>query len=111
MAHIKAEAVALRTAIKANARLEIELKGRISELLRAYHVNLSDALLVSMVFAVDEEVEQTLADPLPTPSLPPVAESRTLAGPLPTPSLPPVAESRTLGGPLPTPSLPPVAEA
>ena len=50
------EAVALRTAIKANPRLELELKGRFSEILRAYHVGVSPRLLSDLVFAVEHEL-------------------------------------------------------
>ena len=106
MTSLSNEAVALRTAIKANPRLELELKGRLSEILRAYEVDVSHDLLSDLIFASEREVGEVRAGPLPGPSLPPPfdAEGR---GPLPTPSLPPL-DGNEARGPLPTPSLPPV---
>ena len=106
--NMKADIVAVRTAIKANPRLELELKGRISETLRAFGVAISGETFSELVFATENELSSVTFGPLPTPSLPPVISPAPDAlGPLPAPSLPPLAETR---GPLPTPSLPPVIE-
>jgi len=109
----KADIVALRTAIKVNPRLELELKGKISQLLRQHSVDILPSTLASLVFALEEEVGFASRGPLPTPSLPPIGDredANSLKGPLPTPSLPPPSadEKNVLKGPLPTPSLPPV---
>jgi hypothetical protein len=72
MSNKKAEIVALRTAIKANPRLEIELMGRISELLRQHNVSASNTVLASLIFALDEELDAGPMVVLPRPTLPPL---------------------------------------
>ena len=89
----KPEVIALRTAIRANPRLELEFKGRLSQLLRAYRVDVSNDLLSEIVLALQDEIDGTiLVDTLPRPSLPPLAEHepRPMVDSLPQPSLPPL---------------------
>lgn len=132
MANSKVDIIELRTLIKANPILELELKGRISEVLRSHGVPVSPEVLSDLVFALSLEVGTSSFGPLPEPSLPPVGASdgQPNRGPsLPEPTLPPVGGAGSDGdvkspslpeptlppvgaeeikGPLPEPSLPPV---
>ena len=63
---------ALRTKLKANARLNLEFKAAISTLLREHGVTISDATLAKLVVAIPEEIGSGVAVVLPTPSLPPL---------------------------------------
>ena len=65
------EAIALRTAVRANPRIEIELKGQISEVLMRHGVEISNSLLADLVLAVEEELGVTPSVGLPRPQLPP----------------------------------------
>lgn len=86
----KSDAIALRAVLRANPRIELEFKGRLSEIMRSYGVSISNDLLSELVLALQGELNENITvGNLPTPQLPPVGQN-TMVDSLPRPQLPPV---------------------
>ncbi|WP_145926267.1 MULTISPECIES: hypothetical protein [unclassified Rhizobium] len=103
----KSDVISLRASIRANPRIELEFKGRLSEILRDYHVQVDNDLLGELVLATQSEIDGSIAvDSLPRPTLP-AAEPKPTVDSLPRPTLP-AAEPKPTVDSLPRPTLPAV---
>ena len=63
------EIAKLRTSVKARPRLDLEIKARISQVLKSYDVDVNDQVLANLILALPEEIGSGLGVVLPEPDI------------------------------------------